>query len=160
MTTSVGRASAATPGLGGRERRAAETVLQWRYECRTELGVLSLAGRLGATAAPRVFGAVGWALYRGEGPLILDLSAVTGWTSLGQGAVVEAAVRLAAHGRTMEITAPPAGGTSAIAGNRFAAIAIHADLPTALAVHGGALEADGQVREWRSVGWPEAAGSR
>jgi hypothetical protein len=135
-------------------------VLQWRYECRPELGVLSLAGHLGATAAPRVSGAVGWALYRGEGPLILDLSTVTGWTSLGQGSVVEAAVRLAAHGRTMEIAAPPAGGTSAIAGNRFVAIAIHSDLPTALATHGAALEADEQARKWCSVGWPEAAGSR
>ncbi|WP_194910553.1 anti-sigma factor antagonist, partial [Catenulispora rubra] len=90
--------------------------LQWRYASRPDLGVLALAGQLGAADVPRLNGAIGWTLFHGGGPLILDLSALYRWTTLGQDAIVKAAARLQAAGRTLDIAAAPGSDTSIIAG--------------------------------------------
>lgn len=55
--------------------------IEWRYTTRQDLGVLSLAGYLGADATDRFTGAIGWALARGTGPVILDLTGLLGWSS-------------------------------------------------------------------------------
>ncbi|MZE51860.1 anti-sigma factor antagonist [Streptomyces sp. SID5770] len=118
--------------------------IEWRYTVREELGVLSLAGFLGAEAVDRFAGAVGWALARGTGPVILDLTSLRGWSVGGRLAVARAARRLAAEGRRLELAAIPADGS-------HPAVLVHPDLPTALAAHG--VPAGGQ-REWRSDEWP------
>lgn len=55
--------------------------IEWRYTTHQDLGVLSLAGFLGADAVARFTGAVGWALARGTGPVILDLTELRGWSA-------------------------------------------------------------------------------
>jgi hypothetical protein len=131
--------------------------MQWHYESRPDLGILALAGRLGAEDVPRLHGAIGWTLYHGSGPLILDLAAVTGWTTFGQGGVIRAGRRLAEAGRTLEIAAAPGPVTTLIADSGYAAIRVHTDLATALSTHGVPAEPTGQVRQWRSSGWPHPA---
>ncbi|HEY9372110.1 anti-sigma factor antagonist [Streptomyces sp.] len=129
--------------------------IEWRYTVQKELGVLSLAGFLGAEAVDRFTGAVGWALARGTGPVILDLTSLRGWSVGGQLAVADAARRLAAEGRCLELAAIPADGSLVPDGSQ-APILVHCDLPAALASHQAA--ADGQ-REWCSDEWPGTRGS-
>jgi hypothetical protein len=131
--------------------------LQWRYESRPDLGILALAGRLSAEDVPRLHGAVGWTLYHGAGPLILDLAAVTEWTTFGQGGVIRASLRLAEAGRSLEIAAARGPVTAFIAEAGFAAIRIHADLSAALDAHGVPAESAGPLRQWRSSRWPHPA---
>jgi hypothetical protein len=131
--------------------------LQWRYESRPDLGILALAGRLGAEDVPRLHGAIGWTLYHGAGPLILDLAAVTGWTTYGQGGVIRAGRRLAEAGRTLEIAAAPGPVADLIAESGFAAIRIRADLSAALEAHRAPAEPAGSFRQWRSSRWPHPA---
>ncbi|WP_432121806.1 anti-sigma factor antagonist [Streptomyces sp. S1] len=124
--------------------------IEWRYTVREELGVLSLAGFLGAEAVDRFAGAVGWALARGTGPVILDLTSLRGWSVGGQLAVARAARRLAAEDRRLELAAIPADG-SLVPDGSHPPVLVHPDLPTALAAHG--VPAGGQ-REWCSDEWP------
>ncbi|GAA1965037.1 STAS domain-containing protein [Catenulispora subtropica] len=128
--------------------------LQWHYESRPDLGILALAGSLGAKGAPRLHGATGWALYHGAGPLIMDLAAVTEWTTLGQGEIIRTALRLSEAGRTLEIAAAPGPVPAFISTSGQPAITVHADLAAALAAHGAPAEPTGEFREWRSGGWP------
>ncbi|WP_418955341.1 STAS domain-containing protein [Streptomyces tritici] len=124
--------------------------LEWRYTTRTGLGVLSLAGHLGAAAVPRFTGAVGWALARGKGPVILDLAELRGWSETGQLAVAEAARRLAAEGRSLELAAVPEG--SLVPDGAGPPVKVHTDLAAALAAH---EDCGQEQREWRSDAWPE-----
>lgn len=48
--------------------------IQWQYETLPSVGVLSLSGYLGSQATTRFTGAIGWALARGTGPVVLDLT--------------------------------------------------------------------------------------
>ncbi|MET9350774.1 anti-sigma factor antagonist [Streptomyces termitum] len=131
--------------------------IEWRYSTHPDLGVLSLAGFLGADAVGRFDGAVGWVLARGTGPVVLDLTALRGWSAGGQLAVAEAARRLAAEGRGLELAAIPADGSLVPAGDR-PELPVHPTLEAALAAHRGGGE---EQREWRSDAWPgEAAGVR
>lgn len=130
--------------------------LQWRYESRPDLGILALSGRLGVKGAPRLYGAIGWALYHGTGPLIIDLNAVSEWTTLGQGEIVRTALRLAKAGRTLEIAAAPGPVPAFLVADDQAPIRVHADLAAALTAHGATAEPTGEFREWRSDGWPHA----
>lgn len=123
--------------------------IEWRYTTRQDLGVLSLAGYLGADATDRFTGAVGWALARGTGPVILDLTGLLGWSAGGQIAVAQAARRLAAGGRRLELAAIPADG-SLVPDATSPAVPVHSDLAAALAAHG----ARGTVREWATDDWP------
>ncbi|MER7462450.1 STAS domain-containing protein [Streptomyces sp. NPDC097981] len=134
--------------------------IEWRYTTHDNLGVLSLAGYLGADATARFTGAVGWAEARGTGPVILDLTELLGWSAGGQLAVAQAARRLAASGRHLELAAIPADG-SLVPDAHGPAVPVHCDLPAALAAHhrGGELPAPsrgrGAPREWRSDDWPD-----
>ncbi|WP_284574421.1 anti-sigma factor antagonist [Streptomyces sp. 2P-4] len=112
--------------------------IEWRYTTHDGLGVLSLAGYLGADATARFTGAVGWAEARGSGPLILDLTQLLGWSVGGQLAVAQAARRLAAAGRTLELAAIPADG-SLVPDAGEPAVPVHCDLSAALAAHHGAV---------------------
>ncbi|WP_137992571.1 anti-sigma factor antagonist [Streptomyces vilmorinianum] len=126
--------------------------IEWRYTIQQDLGVLSLAGFLGAEAVGRFTGAVGWALARGAGPVILDLTSLRGWSAGGQLAVADAARRLAAEGRSLELAAIPADGSLVPTGDH-PLIPVHCDLPAALAAHHSHGEQRRQ-REWCSDEWP------
>ncbi|MFG2332432.1 STAS domain-containing protein [Streptomyces sp. NPDC048604] len=125
--------------------------LVWRYTTHTGLGVLSLAGHLGTEAVPQFTGAVGWALARGRGPVILDLTELRGWSAGGQLAVADAARKLAAEGRSLELAAIPPDG-SLVPDGSGPPMKVHTDLGTALAAHRDCGE---EQREWRSDDWPE-----
>ncbi|MFF8380144.1 anti-sigma factor antagonist [Streptomyces sp. NPDC015661] len=126
--------------------------IEWRYTVQQELGVLSLAGFLGADAVGRFTGAVGWAVARGTGPVVLDLTRLRGWSVGGQLAVAEAAVRLRAVGRSLELAAIPADGSLVPAGDE-PAVPVHRDLAAALAAHRGTGT---EQRAWHSDAWPTA----
>ncbi|MFH8727402.1 hypothetical protein [Streptomyces termitum] len=71
--------------------------------------------------------------------------------------MAEAARRLAAEGRGLELAAIPADGSLVPAGDR-PELPVHPTLEAALAAHRGGGE---EQREWRSDAWPgEAAGVR
>ncbi|MFF8598058.1 anti-sigma factor antagonist [Streptomyces sp. NPDC015232] len=126
--------------------------IEWRYTTRPGLSVLSLAGFLGADAVGRFDGAVGWVVARGDGPVILDLTGLRGWSAGGQLAVAGAARRLRAAGRPLELAAIPADGSLVPSGDG-PETPVHADLVTALAAH----RSDGELlREWCSDEWPGA----
>ncbi|MCQ4041035.1 STAS domain-containing protein [Streptantibioticus rubrisoli] len=124
--------------------------IQWRYTNRDDLGILSLSGYLGTEAVARFAGAVGWALARGKGPVILDLTALHGWSPAGQVAVLDAARRLAEHDRALELAAIPADGSIVPAGEQ-PPIAVHCDLATALTAHQPLRGRSHQ--EWRTADW-------
>ncbi|MFJ9551925.1 STAS domain-containing protein [Streptomyces erythrochromogenes] len=124
--------------------------IEWRYTTRQDLGVLSLAGYLGADATDRFTGAIGWALARGTGPVILDLTGLLGWSAGGQIAVAQAARRLAESGRRLELAAIPADG-SLVPDATCPPVTVHCDLPAALAAHG----AHGTVKQWATDDWPD-----
>ncbi|MER8046761.1 anti-sigma factor antagonist [Streptomyces sp. NPDC094032] len=108
--------------------------IEWQYTDHGHLGVLALAGYLGDQAVDRFAGAVGWTLARGTGPVVVDLTALRGWSPTGQFAVTDAARRLAGAGRSMELAAIPADG-SLVPTGPGPDIPVHPDLPTALAAH-------------------------
>ncbi|PWI13129.1 hypothetical protein DI272_02505 [Streptomyces sp. Act143] len=128
--------------------------IDWRYTIEQDLGILAVAGYLGPDAVRRFSGAVGWVLARGTGPVVVDLGALRSWSAEGQLAIAEAAVRLAAAGRSLELAAIPADGSLVPAGDG-PDIPVHADLGAALAAHSTRLERAGAQRhEWRTSGFP------
>ncbi|GGP78940.1 anti-sigma factor antagonist [Streptomyces abikoensis] len=108
--------------------------IEWRYTDYPSAGVLSISGHLGVRAADRFGGAIGWVAERGTGPVILDLTELKGWSAEGQAAIAEAAVRLAAHDRPLELAAIPADG-SLVPDADQRPIPVHPDLTAALAAH-------------------------
>ena len=128
--------------------------IDWRYTVEENLGVLSVGGYLGPDAVRRFTGAIGWALARGTGPVIVDLAELRSWSAEGQLAIAEAARRLAEAGRSLELAAIPADG-SLVPTADGPPIAVHADLATALAAHQAEHGEPVQGRhEWRTTGWP------
>ncbi|MFD9908788.1 STAS domain-containing protein [Streptomyces sp. NPDC059063] len=131
--------------------------IEWRYTIEQDLAILSVAGHLGQDAAHRFTGAIGWVLARGTGPVVVDCTELRGWSAQGQLAVAEAARRLAAHGRRLELAAIPADGSLVPVGDG-PAIPVHCDLAAALTAHRTqrGTEPDGQdePQEWRTGGWP------
>ncbi|WP_405922137.1 anti-sigma factor antagonist [Streptomyces sp. NBC_00122] len=125
--------------------------IEWHYTARQDLGVLSLAGYLGPDATDRFTGAIGWAVARGTGPVILDLTGLLGWSAGGQIAVAQAARRLAGHGRRLELAAIPADG-SLVPDATCPPVPVHCDLATALAAHGD----HGTVEQWSTDDWTAA----
>ncbi|MEV0375456.1 STAS domain-containing protein [Streptomyces sp. NPDC050636] len=130
--------------------------LQWRCTARDRMCVLSLAGYLGSEEAGRFGGALGWALARGRGPVVLDLTALDGWSAAGQLAIAEAARQLAAQERSLELAAIPADG-SLVPDGECPPIPVHHDLEAALASHSaseaGPANGPGRRREWRTANW-------
>jgi hypothetical protein len=130
--------------------------IQWHYENRPGAGVLSLTGFLGSEATARFSGAVGWALARGQGPLIVDLTGLQGWSQWGRDTVVAAAWRLAEQGRTLELAGLPADRTAFTPIAADPAILCHPDLETALAAHPeppSGSEGTADPQRWRTAGW-------
>ena len=111
--------------------------MHWRYTVEENLGILSVAGYLGPDAVHRFTGAVGWAVARGTGPVIVDLTELRSWSTEGQLAITEAARRLAEAGRSLELAAIPADGSLVPAGD--------------CAARGEQAE---RRHEWRTTGWP------
>lgn len=134
--------------------------IQWHFQDGAGVGVLQVSGYLGADSVPRFAGAVGWALARGTGPLIVDLKALLGWSPQGQAAVSDAVLRLAEQQRTLELAAVPAGAEFVLI-PELSGIPVHADVEAALAAHPanpGTVSADDSARaqraqNWRSAGW-------
>ena len=127
--------------------------IEWRYTVEQELGILSLSGYLGPDAVHRFAGAVGWVVGRGSGPVIVDLTELHGWSAEGQLAITEAARRLAAADRSLELAAIPADG-SLVPDGDCPPIPVHADLAGALTAHSARLGAPTEGRhEWRTTGW-------
>lgn len=128
--------------------------IDWRYTVEENLGVLSVAGYLGPDAVRRFTGAIGWAVARGTGPVIVDLAELRSWSAEGQLAIIDAAWRLAETGRGLELAAIPADG-SLVPTADGPPIPVHADLATALAAHQAEQREPVQGRhEWRTTGWP------
>ncbi|MFF4407544.1 anti-sigma factor antagonist [Streptomyces sp. NPDC001262] len=125
--------------------------IEWRYTIHDELSVLSVSGFLGEQAVARFGGAVGWVEARGTGPVIVDLSALHGWSAEGQRAIAEAAARLAALGRPLELAAIPADG-SLVPDAGQPHIPVHPDLLSGLAAHH--VHPGRAGRQWRSGTWP------
>ncbi|MFC1417855.1 anti-sigma factor antagonist [Streptacidiphilus cavernicola] len=137
--------------------------IQWHFQDGSGVGVLQVSGYLGADSVPRFAGAVGWALARGTGPLIVDLKALLGWSPQGQAAVGAAVLRLAEARRTLELAAVPSGDGCALI-PELSGIPVHLDLDAALAAHPAAPEPGGTAdpaarqrnQNWRSAGWQES----
>ncbi|MEY9839756.1 anti-sigma factor antagonist [Streptacidiphilus sp. EB103A] len=138
--------------------------IQWHFQDGPSVGVLAVSGYLGAESVPRFAGAVGWALARGTGPLIVDLKALLGWSPQGQAAVAAAVLRLAVQQRTLELAALPTGEGSALI-PELQGLPVHPDLESALAAHPATAseqarseaEHQGGHQNWRSAGWLEQA---
>ncbi|MFG2638001.1 STAS domain-containing protein [Streptomyces sp. NPDC048362] len=124
--------------------------IEWRYTEEQNVGVLSVAGYLGPAAVHRFSGAVGWVLARGDGPVILDLTGLRAWSIEGRRAVAEAARSLAAHGRSLELSAIPAGPPFA---NRHCLdVPVHPDLSAARATHATRrAETADRATSWRRL---------
>jgi hypothetical protein len=84
----------------------------------------------------------------------MDLAAVTGWTTLGQGGIIRASLRLANAGRALELAAAPGPAPTLITEGDPPALRVHGDLAAALAAHGAQGKPTGEIREWRSSDWP------
>lgn len=130
--------------------------IEWRYTVKQDLGLLSVSGYLGPDAVHRFTGAIGWVVGRGSGPVIVDLTELRGWSAEGQLAIIEAARRLAAAGRSLELAAIPADG-SLVPGGDCPPVPVHADLTGALATHSTRHGEPPEGRhEWRTTGWQGA----
>ncbi|MEH0449710.1 MULTISPECIES: STAS domain-containing protein [unclassified Streptomyces] len=128
--------------------------IHWRYTVEDNRCILSVAGFLGPDAVRRFTGAVGWALARGTGPVIVDLTELRSWSAEGQAAITDAARRVAEAGRRLELAAIPPEGSVVPTGDS-PAIPVHADLAAALAAHGaGSGEPVEGRHEWCTTGWP------
>ncbi|MGW5885725.1 anti-sigma factor antagonist [Streptomyces koyangensis] len=127
--------------------------IEWRYRIEQDLGILSVARHLGPDAAHCFGGAIGWVLARGTGPVVLDCTALRGWSAEGQLAITEAARRLADSGRSLELAAIPADGSLVPTGDG-PYIPVHCDLNGALAAHEIGDAAAKAIQEWRTEGWP------
>ncbi|WP_406470087.1 anti-sigma factor antagonist [Streptomyces sp. NBC_01615] len=132
--------------------------IEWHYTVEQGLGILSVAGYLGADAARRFSGAVGWVNGRGTGPVVVDLTQLRGWSAEGQLALADAARRLAETGRSLELAAIPADGSLVPAGD-CPPMRIHSDLAAALEAHAVRREEAEEGQVWRTTGWPDSASS-
>ncbi|MFJ6895594.1 anti-sigma factor antagonist [Streptomyces hokutonensis] len=127
--------------------------IEWRYTAEQDLGILSVSGYLGPDAVRRFAGAVGWVVGRGSGPVIVDLTGLRGWSAEGQLAITEAARRLAAAGRSLELAAIPADGSLVPHGD-YPPIPVHPDRAGALTAHSTRHGEPVKGRhEWRTTGW-------
>jgi hypothetical protein len=121
--------------------------IQWHFQNVRDVGILRISGYLGDAAAPRFGGAVRWALARCEGPLVLDLTSLTGWSDDGREAVRTAVELFTAEGRPLEFAAAPEGADG------LGATASHADITTALRAHRIPAADRDAAPEWHTTGW-------
>ena len=65
--------------------------MQWDFAEYQGVKVVHLSGYLGRLDAHRFHGAMGWVRSRTDGPVVLDLTALLGWSQEGEAAVTHAA---------------------------------------------------------------------
>jgi hypothetical protein len=104
--------------------------LVWSYEDRGTVGVVHLAGYLGAEAVDQFEGAVGWVIARRPGVVLLDGTGLLGFSVEGRAAIGSAAARLADAGVPVHACVAPELAVHDLA---WGALALHPDLATALA---------------------------
>lgn len=103
--------------------------LMWSYEARGAVGVVHLAGYLGADAVGRFEGAVGWVIAECPGVVLLDASDLLGFSVEGRAAIGSAAARLADAGIAVHACVTPDLAAHDLA---WGALSVHPDLATAL----------------------------
>lgn len=81
--------------------------MQWDFEGCGGVGVLRQGGYPRNDGYGQLSGAVGWALTRGDGPIVIDLTHLLGCSAGGASAIGQAAHRTAGHQRAV---APPVLG--------------------------------------------------
>jgi hypothetical protein len=77
--------------------------MQWQYRNDRGVAVLELIGFLGDAALDQFGGAVGWALARSGGPIVIDLTRLQGWSVRGGEAIIDLGERLGAHDRRLAV---------------------------------------------------------
>ncbi|WRZ94408.1 STAS domain-containing protein [Streptomyces sp. NBC_01007] len=125
--------------------------IEWHCTAEEDFSLLSVSGHLGAEGAHRFSGAIGWVLARGTGPVVVDMSGLRSWSIDGQLAVIEAARRLSARGRSLELAAIPADG-SLVPDGDWPPITVHTDLAAAVAEHDTHNQGDVGQQRWRTSG--------
>jgi anti-anti-sigma regulatory factor len=106
--------------------------MNWLFKNRQGVGVLELRGYLGDSALARFSGAIGWALARCTGPVVIDLTQLQGWSASGQAALEEAAQRTEIHHRVLAICGSHDITAQQRWQDRQVAIPAYADLDTAV----------------------------
>ena len=106
--------------------------MNWTHQNSRGVSVLRLRGYLGASALARFSGAVGWALARHTGPVVIDLTCLQGCSASGVAALGEAAQRAAAADRVLAVCG--SHGSAALPSERDRPVAIpaYADLEAAV----------------------------
>lgn len=82
--------------------------MQWDLGVHAGVAVLSIGGYLPDQDADRLAGAVGWACAHSNGPLVLDLTGLRGWSPQGQSSLGAAARGWAAERRILVLCLPAA----------------------------------------------------
>lgn len=82
--------------------------MQWHFEDQYfadegAIGILHLRGYLGEESLDQFAGAVGWALVRSRGPLVIDLTHLLGLGDSGRAALWDAAHRIGSLGRPVSV---------------------------------------------------------
>lgn len=125
--------------------------IQWHLTTGSTVDVLQVSGYLGDDAVARFTGAVGWAVARGRGALLLDLTQVRGWSKKGRLAVLASAQRFTVQGRALGLVSPPDDehlGT-------LRGVTVHADLEQAKAAHAAPAAPDESGAVWHSNRWSD-----
>jgi hypothetical protein len=107
--------------------------MNWTYQARRGVGIIELHGFLGDRELARFGGAVGWALARGTGPVVVDLTCMQGCSASGEAALEEAAGRVRSAGRTLAVCFPHGNDTLHPWQRERAAMPVYTDLDTAIA---------------------------
>jgi len=107
--------------------------MQWHFEERNGVGVLFLSGFLGERVVHRFEGGFDWACSRCSGPVVVDVSALKGWSSEGEAAIVDAASRLAPHRTPLAVCGVGERHAPLLrAGNGLSLVRVYPDLEGAL----------------------------
>jgi len=109
--------------------------MRWDLEDRDGVGVVHLGGYLGRSALGRLDGAIDWALRRGDGPVVIDVTGLLGCSPAGASAIWDAARRVAGRHRAVAISglgADPVLRCVRDHPDRGAPVGVHADLGSAL----------------------------
>lgn len=106
--------------------------MNWCFESRQGVGIIELRGYLGDSALARFNGAVGWALARCTGPVVIDLTHLQGCSASGEAALQEAAQRAAARRRVLAICGCPSAAARLSSDGQPVTIPAYADLGTAV----------------------------
>jgi anti-anti-sigma regulatory factor len=107
--------------------------MDWTYQARRGVGIIELHGFLGDSVLARFSGAVGWALARGAGPVVVDLTRLQGCSATGKAALEGAAGRAGAAGRKFAVCCPHGNDTLNARHREQAAMPVYANLDTAVA---------------------------